>query len=126
LLCTLLVALPPGWCCVLVPAACCGNQQPVEQRGAPVKHKSCCCAAKPTQNGSQPKPKGGAPVKSCSCEKPPNVPSDTARFGPDLLALGFVRTTQLAHFSVTEPIQSGRTSPALSPPLHVSHCVWLC
>jgi hypothetical protein len=126
LLCSLLVALPSGWCCVFVPAACCGKQQSAE-RGTPAPHKNCCCRSKPAQqNDNEPKSNGSAPAKPCSCEKAPSVPSDMARFVPDLLVQCFERATEFAHFSITEQIQSGRPAGALSPPLHVSHCVWLC
>src|SRR5262249_4457984 len=60
LLCSFLLALPSGWCC-MVGAPCCHQRRPVERREdqpPPSGHKSCCChhATKQKHNETTPAP----------------------------------------------------------------------
>src|SRR5262245_9689852 len=88
LLCSFLLALPSGWCC-MVGAPCCDQRRPVEKgmdQPPPSRHKSCCCHHATEQKHNDPTPARtpSTPLKVCSCEKAPVVISETARLGPDL------------------------------------------
>jgi hypothetical protein len=127
LLCGSVLAFPPGWCCVLGTAPCCGKNVPSEKQPAPPEHKSCCCCKEPARQGrNESTPNPATPVKPCFCEKSPTIPTDVTRFVPDLLVLPFVPLTEFVHIIATEQIKSGVPFATSSPPLHLSHCVWLC
>jgi hypothetical protein len=48
------------------------------------------------------------------------------RYVPDLLVPRFLSAIEVAQLSILEKTLSGGFCAALSPPLHISHCIWLC
>ncbi|HEV3146634.1 MAG TPA: hypothetical protein VGZ47_22290 [Gemmataceae bacterium] len=129
LLCSLLLALPQGWCCLVGAAPCCNQQQPAEKQELPAKHKSCCCCQELTEHECSkpvPAPKPGKPLKACCCEKALTALPNVERQLPDLVALPLAVSVDVPLFHAVNRIESARRF-AVSPfPLHVFHCVWLC
>ncbi len=130
LLSSLLLALPPGWCCSVGLAAC-GEKPPLaeKQENAPPSHKGCCCCPEALQTEpaeSAPAPKPNKPVTSCCCEKQPTALPDTGWHLPDWDVSP--PAIPVARLSVVRgvPGPTGRVFVASSPPLYVLHCVWLC
>jgi len=130
LLCSFVLLLPSGWCCMLG-SPCCDQRQPVEKgvdQPPPLGHKSCCChhATKQKHNDTTPAPKPSTPLKVCSCEKAPVVISEVARLGTDLFVAPLSTPANLPPFNAGEQSDLIRVHDPPSPSLHVSHCVWLC
>jgi hypothetical protein len=130
LLCSFLLALPGGWCC-MIGVPCCDQRQPTEKRAvapAPARPKSCCCH-QPTEqkhNEPTPAPKPSTPVTGCSCDKAPAVAPEAARLGPDLFVA--VLATP-ADSPLSDAGDQSDFCRVFDPPrsrLNVSHCVWLC
>ena len=129
LLCSFLLALPSGWCCIV--GAPCGHQRrPVEKRvdqAPPLRHK-CCCHQPSEQkyNDTTPAPKPTTPVMVCSCEKARAVGPEVARLGPDLFVAPLATPADLPPSNAGDQSDLCRIFDPPSPSLHVSHCVWLC
>jgi hypothetical protein len=130
LLCSFLLALPSGWCCI-VGAPCCHQRRPVEKpvgQVEPSRYRSCCCHHSPEQkqNDTTPARRPSTPVRVCSCEKAPVVAPEVARLGPDLLVapLATGADMRLTNAGVQSEICRIFDPPFPSP--HISHCVWLC
>jgi hypothetical protein len=127
LLCSFLLALPSGWCCI-VGAPCCHQRRPVGKRAdqaAPLTHKSCCCHQQ-KHNDTTPAPKPSTPLKVCSCEKASVVAPEVARFGPDLFVAPLAIPADLPPSNAGDQSDLCRIFDLPPPSLHVSHCVWLC
>jgi hypothetical protein len=131
LLCSLLLTLPPGWCCITSLAPCCNQHQPAQEPeapSAPVKHKSCCHHQSTQQkcNDPSPAPKPISPGKVCACEKAPLALNEVARPVLDLLVTPLAT---LADLSLAKPSAQSELSRIFNPSssrLYISHCVWLC
>ena len=129
LLCSFVLPLPSGWCC-MVGAPCCDQRRPVEKRAdqpAPLRHKSCCHhATEQKDNDTTPAPKPSTPSKVCSCEKAPVVISEAARLGPELFVAPLASPVDSPSFNTGDQSELIRIHDPPSPSLNVSHCVWLC
>jgi hypothetical protein len=129
LLSSLLLALPPGWCCPGRLAPFRERPQPTEKREDATPHKGCCCCPKILQQrptDSAPVPKPSNPIKSCCYEKPPMVLPDLGRQMLDLAVVPFAVVVQVPLLAGSECIEPAHVFVASSPPLHVLECVWLC
>jgi hypothetical protein len=129
LVCSVLLALPSGWCCV-IGAPCCDKPRPAEKSVAqapPVRHK-CCCHQSTEQkpNDPTPAPKPSPPIKACSCERAPAVTTEVARLAADLVAAPLATPADFFCCSGIDPSELCRIFDPSPPPLHVTHCVWLC
>jgi hypothetical protein len=115
----LLLALPPGWCCLL-PA------RPTAP--APEDALPCCplCRHEAQQPASPPEACPNPPAGGCSCQSDPATPPQAKTAAPDLsVAPDFA--------SAGEALAPTGIGPALavlpsfaSPPLQVLLCVWRC
>src|SRR4051794_3676576 len=79
LVCSFLLALPPGWCCLLP------RHAPPPTTEAPLEPQNdCCCCHQPTQSAPQPT-KPAAPLQ-CSCcpERESRLSDSVSTFQPDL------------------------------------------
>jgi hypothetical protein len=133
LLCSVLLALPPGWCCMVGSAPCCNQCQPVKNEKVPSthpsSHKSCCCSSETTEQNSNcpaPSPKPSTPVKPCCCEKAPSSLPEGARLLPDLFVVPLAVLVELPFSNGIDRAAAGPALVDTSPALHVLHCVWLC
>ena len=119
--CGVLLALPPGWCCFVMPAA--GQVRQDEPAPAPCE---CCCKtapAKPELPPPQPVDPNRCPVcgdrdlvKPAPVEPPSDDLASLAASVP-VIDVG-VPALSLAGAAVTVG--------DLTRPLHVLHCVWTC
>jgi len=128
LLCSFLVALPSGWCCVFDGTPCCDQRQSVEKAQVPTKQKSCCRhkLIEQKHNESNPAPNPSSPAKQCGCEKAPFVPSEVAQHVPDLIATPLAAPVDSSCSKAGHQSEPCRVFDFSSSHLHVSHCVWLC
>jgi len=117
--CGLLLALPPGWCCVPAPAVAAETPQ------AP-REPSCCCRH-PAPSEDQPAPAVPAPPAGrCCCEKESTEPPSASTV--DLDPAGSLPLVDNA----VCPALSLRDTAAYSgprvhaPPPRLLYCVWLC
>ncbi len=134
LACGLLLALPPGWCCLLPLCPAAQHAAPVTAPAGPCEpEETCCCCgagARPVPPPASPTP---APIPATCCPgcadrdvtapdavKPPVVSPDAAPVaalpaGPHLLS------------GASSAGPAADLGPLChSTPLHVLHCVWLC
>ena len=128
LLCSFLLALPGGWCC-MIGVPCHDQRQPTEKRTAPPARPKSCCCHQPTEqkhNDPTPAPKPLTPVTSCSCEKAATVAPEPARPGPDLFAAPLATPADSPFTDAGDQSDLCRVFGPPRSPLHVSHCVWLC
>jgi hypothetical protein len=129
LTCSLLLALPPGFCCFVGARDCCSPKQQTKEIPAQPLHGNCCHEETPSQapakSPSLPKP--SQPGKTICCQEVPADRPAVERHLPDLTA------TVAALVPVAGPTVLGFVTEAAgqgfafdSAPLHVLHCVWLC
>jgi hypothetical protein len=116
--CSLLLALPPGWCCIFAlgtirndaakPAPCC---------------RSCCHQSKPTMPTPQPEPhKPGR----CPCDdRQTTVPDSVKALHGGLAVLVALPALDPAPLGLTVAV-SDRFSLPISASPQLLHCVWLC
>jgi hypothetical protein len=121
LVCTLLLALPPGWCCILQSTALA-----VRGKERLAARPACCGHCKghaPTKSSDPVR----LPPGSCPCtDRALTVPS-----APRVVACESAVVTPLA---LPEPVVSGATAgdggacslPVFSLPPRVLNCLWLC
>jgi hypothetical protein len=115
----LLLALPPGWCCV-------SPAQTVDSKAKTPPPRNCChCSeanesqqtslpAKPTVP-SVPCCKAGSFTVAASPEKTVKMPvADTVAFSLRLIEVADVHPVTICGL------------PISSPPLHLLNCLWLC
>jgi hypothetical protein len=115
----LVLALPPGWCCVRPALA-------AESRAEPAPARVCCHCAVPEQGPRKPVPtKPGFPSKPC-CE----VGSGTIVTSPEkpqnTLVADLTTVAPGLDNAFDEQVTVFCTVPASSLPLHVRNCLWLC
>jgi len=123
LACSLLLALPPGWCCYFP-----GSRTPSGKACAGTDSvRSCCSKYQAHPSNQEPEP-----------QQPFNCPCDERLSTP--LEHSQACTLDLSLPSVLAPIATvpehianlhvgfvGDTSPlAAEPPLHLLNCLWLC
>jgi hypothetical protein len=113
---TLLLALPPGWCCLL----------PRFGATAPSpKAKRHCCSEGPAPRRDCPAhDRGNDPLApSCCCQTDPALPPGPEATPADLAA------TPLPGVAVAPVPLGGELAQDFNfspPPLQLLHCVWLC
>jgi hypothetical protein len=119
----LLLALPPGWCCKLLPQA--GNTLP-----APASRCACCADHSaplshtcPTLQQDAPSPER-AFVCCCPADNALREGSDTTR--ADLSSLSLPPVTCAGMTLVAALIARSQIPFPASAPLQLLHCVWLC
>ena len=118
---SLLLALPPSWCCILVSTAA------PAAKAAPVAKQSCCMHR--CQKQQTPAEKPSVPSNRCPyCDQlSVLVPSSS---GPQI-DVGFNFVAVLAPLApiVTAGAEFRQFALSLHPPacqIHVCNCVWLC
>jgi hypothetical protein len=122
LACGLLLALPPGWCCLWMPGPACAA-------AAPAEAEPCCpCCCHPAQP-TEPATPAPAPPQRCPCADreataPEAVKPPALQAGADLGAP--VPVPALAPSAVQECLLPASSLTSSSAPLNVLHCVWLC
>lgn len=119
LACNLLVLMPMGWCCWLMPAA------PAKAGPASVASCPSCCGHQAKQRSGPAKPQDSPRPIPCDCVQPAAdlmLPDDTIAPLPMLAVLFEVEPVNVAQAAWPLPIL--RTDKP--PSLQVLHCVWLC
>src|SRR5262249_55838430 len=126
LLCSFLLALPSGWCC-MIGLPCCQHREAAQTRAAATP-KRCCCHHPTEQkpDGRTPAPKPGTRGTGCSCAKASAVAPKMVRLAPDLFVAS-LQTPAESHFLNTGNYAG--LCRSFEPPrsfLYLSHCAWLC
>jgi hypothetical protein len=122
LACGLLLALPPGWCCMLqLPKA--------EEQARPAAPKSvpCCCCKKGAKPASPtPAPPPQRPARCPCADRHSTAPDAPKVIGCDLSCVAPLPTTDLAPSGTAagHPVVF-RALPSETSP-HLLNCVWLC
>jgi hypothetical protein len=119
---SLLLALPPGWCCA----------EPLPNRGkdqTPAR-RSCCHTQTQAPAGQLPGPshkQAPAERRGCSCPDRNSATVRGVKTSPVEVSLPLTPTPPRAVAVLNE---AGRTAPAgrstSSPSPQLLHCVWLC
>lgn len=121
-LCCVILVMPQGWCCWLIPLECCQVAKSGCEAQAKPQKSNCCCQTAPVPDDTTPAP---LPVKCAKCIH------DTTKPSPDVssdIVLAFAYYLPL-QADINESIfLSERLArlPGDSPPLHVQLCVWRC
>jgi hypothetical protein len=119
ILCSAVLALPPGWCSSL---------RLHEVADSPVAAGSCCAGKTktlPPSSDSQESPT--EPQVRCCCSREATLPEKA--FGLLDLTLGTWPVAVAAVLDISGPWETGHEvfAPFPSdPPLNILHCVWLC
>ena len=124
---SLLLALPPGWCCYVGQGDCCKRQ--AQSENATPSHRGGCCGPEqsaPEPTDPSPAPKPSKPGKAWCCERPPTAKPDSERHAPDLNALPTTPLADLTTFGSCDAVSTSHWPTTSSSRLHVLHCVWLC
>jgi hypothetical protein len=110
----LLLALPPGWCCL--PAD--------EPARAAAPCRGCCHQAGDPQDAT-PEPEPLPPANDCCCLWDSVPPPDSRGLAPDLsvAAAVFAEALPVLHAPRVEREAPHSFAP---PPRHVLLCLWLC
>jgi len=116
---TLLLALPPGWCCLVPPPAAPRAQAPPCEPACP----SCCCDAPGETPHEAPPPRQPCPYCWCA-DSGSAVPPSQLTFTPDLPPADLLPLTDDGCVRAEHPAPWSLTT--LPPPTHLLHCVWLC
>ena len=134
LVCGVLLALPPGWCCAAIAGQCCGPTLP----SAPATSKCCTgktcagqtcssgCLTELTHEHSATLPKPNCPCDASCCERPPADLPKVERPALDLGTVGVLVPFANAADHPVVAILVNVPPRSAFPPLHVLHCVWLC
>jgi hypothetical protein len=122
LVCGLVLALPPGWCCLLA-----APKAPV-RAAAPTCDGCCCCCRVAHPPADPPAPPRGPFAKGCCCAdrnatKPAGPEMIAPCPAPDLLAVPPAAAPAPAHLG---PVLVADRPDLHSPPANLLHCVWLC
>lgn len=125
LVCSLTLALPPGWCCMLA-----AQVTPTTT----TRPGSCCCTCPAPGEKGQPK---SDPAKSPTAPLPKHCPCTdrqtvlTAGVSAEQVDGGVILFAILPVFDIRPVLAGivGRVDSDAHPPplrLHVLHCQWLC
>ena len=142
LICSLVLLLPPGWCCTLGAGPCCPIQAASGHadaqnsfRNKPVSSQAgkCCCCT-PTEAGLSPEStpekersrRPAAPIRAECCE----LTSTPVPVGKPIVFHAWAASIDSipmhdCDISAVLHRQPAQIDP-LASPLHVLHCVWLC
>lgn len=119
--CGCLLALPPGWCCLLQQLAA----KPAPQAAEPAPHPSCC-GATPAPVQSSPAPERPLPryPERCACaDRQATMLDDACAAWCDLLGATSVLLVEPA-LALWSHASWAALPPTASP--HLWNCVWLC
>jgi hypothetical protein len=124
LACGLLLALPPGWCCMVPFRACAQEAAP----GDAQQPRACCRHADGASRPSPPRAPQPAPLPlgKCPCSQHAVSTDAPKAVGGDLVlaapppAIDPVQFPAVAGPVVTAPL------PTFDHSLRLLHCVWLC
>lgn len=125
--CSLTLALPQGWCCLLAMQ----NTAKVAGSVTPSSSDCCPCSAPQPDNSKpdgSPSEKSPAPFKNCPCTER-NTTLISGGIEKIEFDLGFVAILPVADLVNQEvgALESVARSVYLPPQsLHVLHCLWLC
>jgi len=131
LTCSLLLVLPPGWCCYTWSARCCAKQQASGADLPKTAATSCChkeedSASQPGQPSSVPAKPSSPTPDSCCCEHQPTLPtSNDSSWSIPVFALATL-TPDFAPIDLQPYRTVERAGFQTLPLLHLLHCVWLC
>lgn len=119
-----LLALPPGWCCLL-PAP-----SPATSDTPSVPMNDCCCGSESTPHSEQPnnQPTAPQPPRTCCCGHRDLLRGAAPGYdvAKDLSTVELV-PQPLLRFAFANPfLMMDRLDPMPSQPLHVLDCVWRC
>jgi hypothetical protein len=122
-----LLALPQGWCCFVLALAAAPCRRTPDARPVPTKTEAppCCREAsrpRPVEMPAEP-PAPEPPLCCCddlSWDRPPQPLVATA----DLAAADLPPDLVLPE--APRPALTVAPPPAVSPPVRLLHCVWLC
>lgn len=118
LCCGLLLALPPGWCCIFA-------IQPARKETTKTTpyRRSCCDQSTPSK--SAPKP---APHKSdrCPCADRQTTAPDSVKAPPADLSVVAVLPVLNPALTVASAAAPAALPTLVSSSPHLLHCVWLC
>lgn len=125
LVCSLLLALPQGWCCLHA------FQLPKTTITAPVKPAGCCICCK---HETQPQPTqtekpSDLPPSCCCCTDQPMVAPSSAAVQKVSLDLAFLEILPVPPLMPHLVQLIGEAASVVHPPthqLHIFKCVWLC
>jgi hypothetical protein len=134
LLCCLTLALPPGWCCLLLlklnPNATTFAGPP---RPVPLKSSRLCCCHVPQPQSHKDEKKSETPrtppLKNCPCSDRHSTPPLSSSVEQD--EGGFTLAALLPFQALTPPPigsveRFASVAHPLEPPIHVRNCVWRC
>jgi hypothetical protein len=122
LACGLLLALPPGWCCLLGP--CPARAAPAPAEPSDGAQCPCCCHPNPRPEPARPAPPLRCPCADRDATTPDVLKPPTLLSGDGLAALPAGADLELTASHDAPVTHAGPLS--LSAPLNVLHCVWLC
>lgn len=133
-LCCTILALPHGWCCMVV--ACCRSTQPTPATGsddAPPPCSCCakgktCCGTKQVSTESHHKPEKKTPPERCRmCDREATKPKSASTFDLDVASLAPTFLPLLSSLSV-DGLLTASDLPLVPdhPSLCKLHCVWTC
>ncbi len=126
----LVAALPPGWCCYVGAAGCCGRVSTGAAETVPAPCDGCCgsCCCPAEGPASRPnEPPRRLPLRTCRCcleqvmKQPDRVPRLAAPQAAVVLPAIAPPGPDLA-----DSLPPADRPVTFSPPLHLLHCVWLC
>ena len=118
--CGLLLALPPGWCCIFA-------FRSVKQE-APKASPCCCpcCAKEAPRPAPTPAPAPKAPDRCPCADRHSTAPDAPKVFASDPGFVAPVPVIHLAPFWLGITAPAGFCPPAAATSSHVLNCVWLC
>lgn len=127
LVCSLTLALPPGWCCLLAS----------QTTGTTAPRPGTCCCTCPASGAKEQPPPRSEPVKSPTAPLPKHCPCTdrqtvlTAGVSAEQADGGVIPFAILPVLDIRPDLAGvvGRVDSDAHPPplrLHVLHCQWLC
>src|SRR5262249_2346050 len=119
--CSLIVALPPGWCCVTPP----GSTSKASTGSAPSHH--CCVREKCGDSPSQSPTPAPQPCERCPCmDRDLSTPEQSRTSDMALTPAPFVALPELPNLLIASRDFGQPTTQIATNPLHVLNCTWLC
>jgi hypothetical protein len=115
-----LLACPPGWCCILPRL----HTAKAASTPAPEPVHSCCHPQPPPAEPDSDSDK--APVAVCNCPREEATPPESSVATPDPDAAVLVPPPASETASVSAHAVETAQPHSLSPPLQLLHCIWLC
>jgi hypothetical protein len=113
----LLLALPPGWCCLL-PRLRAAAASPTAKRH--------CCSEEPTPRRDCPAhDRGNGPLAPCCCHTDPALPPGPEAAPADLQAAPLPGVV-VAHVPLVGEFAQDFSLFITPPRLQLLHCVWRC